>query len=127
MTLKKIILGASLIGFMNASCAGTFELARVAGAKDYTTPKGEPVKRDDKRCQDLDDSASTWQAVALGAGALGATQGGLMVIPDVSKEVRVGLAVGTIVAGAVAIAAGALSKSRANSWAKECTGPVSKP
>lgn len=123
MKLKTVIMVATCAGFLNASCAGSFELARVAGIKERSNPKGE-VKRDEARCRDLDDSATTWQAVALGAGALGAAQGGgLMAIPDVSKDVRVGLAVGTVVASAVAVAAGAISKSKANAWAKECAGP----
>jgi hypothetical protein len=109
------------------ACAGTFEEGRLVGMKErapHASPSSSasPKVRDEVYCHGKDDQASTWSAVAVGAGALGGGTG-LAAIPTTDKTVRLILAIGAAVAGGAALGAAALGKSASSAWARECAGP----
>lgn len=111
-------LGVSL-ATASSGCAMTFEEARLSAPK-VASPNG-PAKdapRDNKRCQDIADRESFWNAVAT-ASAVAAGAGGLATIPVPDRYQ--GLPVGFGVTAAIT-AAGAkvYAHSLGTTWAREC-------
>lgn len=108
------------------ACAGSFEAARVAGQKERASLAvvGVPVvaSATPQRCQLLDEEHQTWTSIAK-AGAVLTGAGGIATIPADDQGVRIGIAVGTVVIGAVTAFAAAESDGAAAAWARECSTP----
>lgn len=82
---------------------------------------GFQVAAPSTECVSLDDGHRNWSAVAAGSGML-AGASGIAQIPDDSKQLRIGLAAGTVAAGAIAAFATKESDAFASSWAAQCAG-----
>jgi hypothetical protein len=103
-----------LLALLSFGCAGSFDEARSPHFKLGAAP---PLS---ERCQSLDSTHRTWGAVAKGSGFLAGVSG-LGAIPDTSQELRIGLAVGAVTMGAVAVTSVFVSEDAASSFVRECT------
>lgn len=100
-----------------SSCAGSFEEARSshAAAVSFRAAAVED------HCQSLDTAHRTWDAIAKTAGFLSGGSG-LAEIPfGTDKDLRLGLAIGTVGMASVAVFAEVESQGFSSSWAKECS------
>lgn len=139
--LRKVLPGgppAALVFIVAAlalpmtGCAGSFEVAKLAGATDRGVTRAQVTYRagetqaaapaDPKRCQSLDETHMVWSSLAKAGAAL--TGGaGLATIPADDQGARIGLAVGAVIVGAFTAAAVTVSDSAAESWSRECSAP----
>lgn len=110
-----------LVGILLFGCAGSFEEAKVAG-RQYRAAN-PPTTPPTQYCSDLDSKHALWSGVAAGAGALAGAQG-IMSIPIDDKDIKVGLAAGTVAMGALAATAVVISDGAATAWARDCSGEV---
>ena len=77
------------------------------------------------RCAALDDRASMWGAIAAGAGLLGGGTG-LSTIASDDKAVRVSLAVGSLVSGALAAGAAYAAHESSQGYVEENCAKVAE-
>lgn len=96
-------------------CAGSFSEARIAGA-----PAGIKLAPLSPACEQIDSAHRTWSSVEKTAAFLAGGSGIGMIPYGEDKNVRIGLAVGSVTAASVAVFASVESDSFAADWAKEC-------
>ena len=126
-----LMLLVALTALPMTGCAGSFEIAKLAGAQDrgvtrtqvtYKAGETPAVTPDPKRCQSLDERHMVWSSLAkAGAAVTGAA--GLTTIPVEDTGARIGIAVGAVVVGAFTAAAITVADSAAESWSRECASP----
>lgn len=113
----------SLLSFVLAiGCAGTFEEARQANIQKngLSADMANRSAEDQKRCDDIDDSATTWGfATKVLAGAAGAA--GLASFPVKDDKVKDGLVIGAGSAVILALGTGYVWDSKQKKWARECS------
>ena len=117
--MKRLLFVACVLASVTSGCAGSLEEAKLAGrayrplvAKTGTTPDGVD-------CVSIDRAHIVWDGTAKVAAFLASGEG-IAMIPIHDEGARVGLAVGVIGAGAVAILAESFSVGLATEWAKYC-------
>jgi hypothetical protein len=125
-----LLLLVALSALPMTGCAGSFEIAKVAGATDRGVTRAQvsysagatAAPADPKRCQSLDETHMVWSSLAKAGAAL--TGGaGLATIPADDQGARIGLAVGAVIVGAFTAAAITVADSSAESWSRECSVP----
>lgn len=125
-----LLLLAIPLCLASTACAGSFEIAKVAGAQDRGVTRAQvsygagatAAPADPKRCQSLDETHMVWSSFAKAGAAL--TGGaGLSTIPADDQGARIGLAVGAVIVGAFTAAAITVADSSAESWSRECAAP----
>lgn len=125
-----LLLLAIPLCLASTACAGSFEIAKVAGATDRGVTRAQvsygagatAAPADPKRCQALDETHMVWSSFAKAGAAL--TGGaGLATIPADDQGARIGLAVGAVIVGAFTAAAITVADSSAESWSRECSAP----
>lgn len=125
-----LLLLVALSALPMTGCAGSFEIAKVAGAQDRGVTRAQvsygagatAAPADPKRCQALDETHMVWSSFAKAGAAL--TGGaGLATIPADDQGARIGLAVGAVIVGAFTAAAITVADSSAESWSRECSAP----
>jgi hypothetical protein len=94
-----------------SGCAARFEESR--GSVKFGAAPPSP------RCISLDNIRRDWGAAAKGSGFL-AGAAGLAVIPSKSADLDMGLAIGSVAAGATAVTAVVISEGAGDSWVREC-------
>jgi hypothetical protein len=108
--------GILLIGLLALGCAGSFEEAKgAAPIGSAAAPAPDPAY-----CRGLDSEHRVWGGIAKGAGAVAAGLGAGL-IPDESKDLRIGLAAGAIGAGAIAATSVFISEDAAVAYVKDCS------
>ena len=108
------ILCLVLCALACASCARSFEEARIAGRKLAATPLPPSAQ-----CIALDREHRYWTATAEGLAVLSGGAG-LTAIPVKGDDARLGLAIGSAVAAAGAAASVALAGGAASSYVELC-------
>jgi hypothetical protein len=102
-----------LIIALCGGCAGSLEASRhELGAAPASSAE---------RCASLDNTRRTWGGVAKASAVL-AGGAGVSTIPATDNKLETGLAISSVVVGAVAAAAVYVSEDAGNSWARECAG-----
>ena len=104
-----------VISLPTQGCAGSFEEARLVAPE-------QPVAaaRDSGRCVSLDNQHRVWGALGKGAAVVSGSSG-LATIPAETRELEVGLAIGSVSAAAFAATAIYVSDSASESYVRECT------
>lgn len=76
------------------------------------------------QCLDLDRGQRVHRALAAGAGVLAASTGlpSIVVAGDEHKDVRIGLQIASLAAGAGAATFVLLSDSETSAWVRDCSG-----
>lgn len=114
-TATVLVIGLSTMA--TQGCAGSFEEARLAGAQDRLAG----AKVNPARCASLDSKHAWGGAVAVGAASLAGVSGlATIKVDDEDRDLRYGLAVGSVGAAALAVGAEAYARSAATSYAREC-------
>lgn len=116
MSKLALLLVLPLVG-----CAGSFEEAKMAG--NHATPGTTTVTAEtvpSEYCRSLDSTHRTAGLFGKGAAVLSGGAG-LSTIATSDKDARLGLAIGSVSAGAVAAGAIFFSEAAANSWARDCS------
>lgn len=112
-------LSFALIAIVLTGCAGSLEEARSAGIAKRESGAAAAVTASPERCDAL-DSRRSWYSAAVKGFAFAAGGQGLASIATDDKELRIGLAVGTVVMGAGAALFGQLEGTTDERWAEEC-------
>lgn len=113
-----VFLAFGVLGALTLTgCAGTFEEARLAGAK---APTAATSPSDVSYCRELDSSRTTWGAVAKGSAAL-AGASGLATLPVDSERGRLALGGATLAVGAVSVVAVYVSEAQGAAWVRDCS------
>jgi hypothetical protein len=122
--LNRLLLNAvALCALLTGGCAGSLNEARAAGSARQKAGSAEGKASPD-RCATLDDRRQLFSGAGKALAVLGGGAG-LSTIPIGSDrpELQTGVAIGAVVAGALAAGSMAIADGAGTSWAEQCSAP----
>jgi len=122
-----IVAAGVVVAILLTGCASQLEEAKLAGrAYRHAEPAAtsglmKVATPPSAYCKTVDDRHSLWVGIAAVSGALSGASGiSVIPIPDDQEKLRLGVAAGVVVFGALAVTAAEMSGLAATAWARDC-------